>query len=54
MQITQWASKPAFAIGGGMNVGMSPRFGLNTDIQVIKPQDLPSFPRATAGVFFRF
>lgn len=47
-------TKPAFAAGGGINVGMASRFGLNTDIRGIKPRDMKWYPRVTAGVFFRF
>jgi hypothetical protein len=45
---------PAFAIGGGINVAVSKKAGIQCDFRAIKPTNFIWYSRASFGTYFRF
>lgn len=46
-------TKPAFGVGGGLDVLLTKDIGIMTEFRFVKPSDFTSYVRASAGVFFR-
>jgi hypothetical protein len=47
-------TKPAVAMGGGLNTSITPRFGILLDARAIRPIELPWYVRITGGLYVRF
>jgi hypothetical protein len=52
--IREEGTKPAFGIGGGVNVSRRSHVGIQTDFRAVKPTDFFWYGRFTGGLYVRF